>query len=459
MAFQPYQHQKDGAIAIERFGGRCLVGDDQGLGKSAQALLWARRNPDIRPIVVVCPASMKYTWAREAAVHFNMRSEVLEGMKVPKQGFVTPHPLVILNYRILGPWLKFLTSLKPQLVIIDEAQALCNRLSQQSKNTKALCHGVPHVLALSGTPLVNRPAELWQILNILRPDRFPKFFPFAQEFTIPELKRWGWTFNGAKNLDRLHKILVNEVMIRRLKKDVLKDLPAKRYMAVSMKMEDEKEYRRAVKDFIQWLGGIDPARARRAMRAEQIAKLTYLRGLVGKLKTASVCQWVDEFLASTQEKLILFALHKEVISTLVERYKSLSVVVDGSVTGRNRQVAVDQFQRDKKVRLFIGNVKAAGQGLTLTAASTVAFAEYPWTPGDLVQCEDRAHRIGQTKEVNIYYLVAHNSIEDKILRLIQEKKSVLDQVLDGGGRSEDLDLYDLVSFALKEELRRESAVQ
>lgn len=458
MTTKPYAYQSDGALQIERFGGRALLADEQGLGKTLTSLLWARRNPEARPAVVVCPASVKYNWQAEALRHFGLRADVLEGTRPPAQSLAGAAPLLVLNYEIVGAWLKHLKALRPRLVILDEAQAVCNRKAQRSKNAKALCEGVPHVIALSGTPLVNRPAELWQVLNLVRPDLFPKFWPFAQRYAGPELKRWGWTFNGATNLDELNKILRETVMIRRLKKDVLRELPPKRRASVTLPLAGPQEYLRAERNFLNWLNAIDAARAARASRAEQVARLTYLRCLVGRLKLPAVFQWIDDYLEGCDDKLVVFGVHKEVLGPLAQRYQGECVTVDGSVVGRNRQKAVDRFQADPNTRLFFGNIKAAGKGLTLTAAPAVAMVEFPWTPGDLAQAEDRIHRIGQTREACIYFLTAKDTVEDKLVRVIGRKQAVLDQTLDGLPAGESLDLFDLLAREMIHDSEQEEEV-
>lgn len=449
----PYTYQIKGVRKLHQFGGRGLCADEMGLGKSFQALLYALRHPEARPVIVVCPASLKWNWEREALVHVGMRAEVLEGTRPPKEGIVTPHNLIVINYDILRFWLPYLIGLEPKLVIIDESQMLGSRTSKRTKSVKTLCYGIPHVLALSGTPLTNRPAELWPTLNILRPDLFPSFFPFAMRHAGARRAPWGWEFKGASHLSELHDKLKQTLMIRRLKKDVLKDLPSKRRCIVPLPLSDPAEYERAVKDFLGWLADRNPVKLQSAEKAQQLTKLGYLKWLAGMLKLPAVMEWVDNFFAETDEKLVLFAIHKAVITQLHDRYKKLCVVVDGSVVGKKRQLAVDQFQRDKKTRLFIGNVQAAGKGLTLTKASTVALAEIGWTPGEHTQAEDRAHRIGTVKKVTAYYLVSKGTIEEKLLEILQAKQKVLNKTLDGGKNGTDFDLYNQLTIAIKEGLK------
>ena len=155
-----------------------------------------------------------------------------------------------------------------------------------------------------------------------------------------------------------------------------------------------------------------------------------------------MAEWINNFLETTDEKLVVFAVHKGMIRELQTRCKTKSVTIDGSVTGRLRQAAAAQFQNDKATRLFFGNLQAAGVGLTLTAASTVVFAEMGWTPGSHTQAEDRIHRIGQMGTAFVYYLVAAGTIEAHLCEIIQEKQEIIKNVLDGGDAGESLEIYD-----------------
>ena len=237
-------------------------------------------------------------------------------------------------------------------------------------------------------------------------------------------------------------------MIRRLKKDVLNDLPNKTRDVVPLDIEKPAEYRKANKDFINWLKEKSVSKALKAAKAEKMVQMGYLKRLAAQLKMKQAIAWVDNFLESSDNKLVIFATHKSVIKKIHERYKDISVVVDGSVSGKKRKWAVNLFQENKKIRLFIGNIKAAGTGLTLTAASDLAFLELDWVPGTHTQAEDRIHRIGQTEHSNIYYLIAKGTIEEKLCGVIQEKQKVISNVLDGKAKFNQLDVFDLLSKEL-----------
>lgn len=448
--------------------GRAIIGSEMGLGKSLLALLTAEHFRDARPVVIVCPASIKWMWEEQARQHMGLRVEVLEGTRPPREGLKRRRDFVVVNYDILGQtrgshtgpgWLKYLKALNPQMVILDEIQAIKNRTTLQGRSVKELCRGVPHVLGLSGTPLVNRPAELWHPLHVIRPKLFPSFHQFAHRYTKPRRTPWGWDFSGASNLDELHGILTDPktgCLVRRRKANVLDQLPPKRRTVIPLDLMGRREYQRAVTDFLGWLAEHSPAKARRAARAQTIVQLGELKRLAARLKLPAVFTWVDGWLMESDEKLVIFAIHRSILKSLHERYRGISVRVDGSVTGIKRQQAIDKFILNKRTRLFLGNIKAAGTGWSAKGVSEVAFVEIPWSPGDVLQAEDRAHGIGRGVEgrhTSIHFLVAKNTIEEKLLKIVQTKQGVLDSVLDGKTDGNTLDVFDLLEKALLREAR------
>ena len=438
---------------IEHFKGRALLADEMGLGKTFEALQWLQNHPEIRPVIVICPAFLKWVWETIASLHFNMRGEVLEGTKPQKIRLIKNKNFLIINYEILQYWHTYLEKLKPQALIIDECHYQKSRRAKRTKAVKKLSKKIPHIICISGTPLVNRPAELWTTLNLIRPDEFPSFILFAFRYCKPIMTPWGWQYKGANNLKELHRKLNSLMMIRRLKKDVLKELPDKTRYIIPLDIEDGEEYDEAVTNFIRWLSKISISRAKKAKRAKKLVQMGYLKRLAAKLKMKSVLKWVDYFLRENNGKLVLYCTHREIIKILHKRYQKISVIVDGSITGKNRILAVRSFQSNKKIRIFIGNIKAAGVGITLTAASSLAFVEMDWVPGNHTQAEDRIHRIGQKSAATIYYLVAKDTIEENLCKLIQKKQAILSATLDGGKRSNPLDIFDELEKTLKRKLK------
>lgn len=453
----PFQAEDSRRLA-RRFKGRGYLSWEPGLGKSLGALLTLHKHLKVGPIIVVCPASVKFVWQRECRKHFGLRAVVLEGTTPPIDGGFPLHArLVVINYDILGPWLKWLLKLKPKAVVLDEAHSVANRYAARSRYCRRLCRGVPHLLLLSGTPLVNRPVELWNQMNLLNPAKFSSYWNWVRAWCAPRRTPWGWNVNGASNLPALRKLLRRNGVLRRRKADVLDQLPAKQRTVVPVELSRPKEYRRAVKDFLGWLGERKPDKVVKAAKAEQIVKLGVLKQLASKLSMRSKLAWIADFLKNSDQKLIVFAVHRRVIRRVVCRFgEGRTARVDGSVTGKKRQLAFDRFLTDPKCRLFVGNVRAAGVGWSAKGVSNVAFLELPWSPGLVIQAEDRCHGINRGeagKRVQVFFLVAKGTIESKLARIIQTKQRVLSEAMDGKGKGDRLDVFDLLERELKKEAK------
>lgn len=449
MNTKPYPYQRDGVEMIHAFGGRSILADEMGLGKSLQVLLYRKKYRPRGPCVIVCPASLKWNWQAEALKHLGMRAEVLETNKPPRkfgQGMVKDG-VYVLNYEILGGWLPVLRKMKPALLVADEAHYLKSPGTKRTKNFRKLAEHVEQVILVTGTPMTNRPAELWPLLNVVRPDVFKSFMPFARRYCDPRWKPWGWEFKGAKNLDKLHRRLKKACMVRRLKSDVMKDLPAKSNVVIPVKLPPKAwaEYAAAEKDFIAWLRKTHPKRAASARKAERLVRYGYLRRLAAKLKLPQVKEWVDNFLAESGNKLLVFGVQRKVVKGLQQQYgDDKAARVDGSVSLRLRQGEFDRFNHDKHVRLFFGNIAAAGTGWSCTSASDVLFAELDWVPGNHTQAVDRVHGVGRGvkgRPVTAYWVIAKNTIEEKLLKVLQAKQRDVTAGLDGKA-SAAMDVYD-----------------
>jgi len=450
---KPYQ--KGGIIKTVEWNGRILIADEMGLGKTVQALGYLQLNPTLRPAIVVCPATLKFNWQNEANKWMdNPNTHILSGTKV--DGWVY-NDIIIINYNILSFWVKYLKTLKPQVIILDESHYIKNPSTKRSKAVTTLCKGVPHVLALSGTPIENRPLEIYTTINLLHPALFPSAWKFKHKYCGAKHNGFGWDFNGASNIEELYRILTENVMIRRKKKDVLTELPDKTYTFVPLEITNRSEYNRAEKDFKKYMmdsvevelktelqqfmkkyeieainfGGheLQALKEEKAEKATALAQIEILKQLAVKGKIAACMEWIEDFLESG-EKLVVFCEHIFIIDMLMHHFGKIAVKIDGSVSMKNRNEAVVAFQNSKKIKLFVGNA-AAEVGITLTAASNVAVLEYPWAPGKLAQRIDRVHRITQKNAVGVYYLMALNTIEEKIATMLDSKQRVLDGLLDG----------------------------
>lgn len=440
-----FPFQKQGVAFIEAKEGRALIGDSMGLGKSIQALAWLALHPEKRPVIILCPASLKLNWDKEIQMTFpdKQNVQILEG--------TTPYKItaeiIIINYDILNAWVETLQNTNPKVIILDEASYIKSSSAQRTKAAKKLAKNIPHVIALTGTPVVNRPIEVFNIAQIINKNLFPSFWEYVHRYCGAKHNDYGWDFSGATNKKELHQKLVESIMIRRKKEDVLKDLPDKVYSYVPMEITNKPEYQKAERDFISYLKlkKGDEA-ARKASNAEHLVRIEALKQLAIKGKMKQAIEWIQNFIGSDDgdSKLVVFTTHKDTINQLMEEFKDIAVKVDGSVNVEDRNKAVEKFQNDQRIKLFVGNIQAAGVGLTLTAASSVAFIELDWVVGNHLQAEDRCHRIGQKNTVNVYYLLARGTIEEEIAQLLDEKRSVLDAVLDGKETEESSLLTELI---------------
>ena len=434
-----FPYQKKGVAFIESKKGRALLADEMGLGKTIQALAWLQLHPEKRPAIILCPAHLKLNWEKEAkaVLSGDPKIQILQGTK--------PHQLtgniIIINYDILSRWIGTLKEIDPQVLIFDEAHYIKNNKTQRTKATKELAKGIPHVIALTGTPIVNRPVEGYNIVQIINNKVFPNWWSFVHRYCGARHNGFGWDFSGATNKEELHKKLVESVMVRRKKENVLPDLPDKLYSYVPLELENEREYRKVEADFIQFVQETKGKEAAaKASRAEHLVKVEALKQLAVQGKMKQAIQWIRDFLKTNGNKLVVFAVHKTTIDTLMGEFKDIAVKIDGSCSAAKRDSAVEEFQNNPEIKLFVGNIQAAGTGLTLTAASAVAFLELDWVVGNHMQAEDRCHRIGQKNTVNVYYLLAAGSIEEKIAEILDEKRSVLDAIIDGE-EAKDIGLF------------------
>lgn len=437
------KYQKDTIKRVTEFKGRALLALEMGLGKTICALHWAARKKKL-PVVVVCPASIKWQWQDEAWEHYGLSSVVCTGRQ-PK-GDVSINPtefdVLIINYDILEGWVPWIDKhFKPKTIIIDECQHAKNPKAKRTKALKKLCKKKPHILALSGTPMTNRPVELYPIINAICPGMFGSFMAYTEQYCSRRRTRWGWEYRGAKNLDRLHRQLKKHCMIRYRKRDVLKELPAKERHVITLDIVRRLEYMKAERDLTSWLKKISRTRARQSKKAEQVAKMMILRQLAAELKMKYAFDWIDTFLDGSDRKLVIYVWHKKIVRMIEERYNC--AVITGDTAPHERKQQVSKFCKNPKCRVFVGNIKAAGSGIDglQKSASDVAFLELPWSPADLEQAEDRLHRIGQNNGVQVHILVARDTIEHDLMRILQTKKGILDQTLDGEEKT-DLVIFD-----------------
>jgi len=411
-----------------------FIADEQGLGKTMQALATLEAD-EAWPAVVVCPASMKLMWQRETARWLpRRRVAILNGRTgAAWTAEAERADLVVLNYDILDAHGPRLGALEPRALVLDESHYVKNPGARRTKAAMELAGRLaPGALrlALTGTPILNRAEELISQLRIL--GRLQEFGSGA---------RLSRRFRAAGSDDRLHWNLRARCYVRRTKRQVLPQLPAKRQDTVPVSLVNEQEYRLAETDVITWLQSLPldlrtmDAKVAAALRAEQLVRLNNLRQLAAQGKLPAALAWISDFLASG-EPLVVFAEHVAMQRRVIERFPA-AVHILGADSTVKRQEAVDAFQAEDGPQLIVCSMKAASQGLTLTRASNVAFLELDWTPARHDQAEDRLHRIGQESAVTAYYLLAPDTIDETMAELLQRKRSLINAVTDGQVRDEE----------------------
>ena len=431
---------------------RAFLADEQGLGKTIEALATLEAD-GAYPAVVVCPASLKLNWMREIERWLPQRSaQMLEGNRGP----VASAEITVVNYDIVAGRIDALEALRPQAVVLDESHYCKNPRAQRTQAAQRLASAVPRtgmLLALTGTPVMNRPPELISQLRIL--GRLGDFGSGAQ---------FGQRFRGADAHQRLHWHLRARCFARRLKADVLPQLPAKTRAVVPIALDNEPEYRLAEQDVIAWLRSqpLDlrelDAKVAAALRAERLVRLNALKLLAARGKLHAALHWIHDFLSSG-ERLVVFARHREIQRAVVERFPSaLHVLGDDSQKARDNAVQTFQGADTQANQLIVCSIEVAGQGITLTRSTNVAFLELDWTPAKHDQAEDRCHRIGQQDAVNATYLLAADTIDETIATLLERKRAVIGAVTDGSVDDERAVLDALVAELRGEPYRHLRAV-
>ncbi len=414
-----------------------LFADPPGLGKTIQSIGHANAEK-FQSGLILCPASLQHNWKREIEKWSTVphKVEIYHPKTFDVRG---DRSLLIFPYSyasMLGAvkqvleWQKYRG--KIDWMSLDEVHYLKNVDAKRTKYVFAkngLIAKVKRVHALSGTPIVNRPMELFPVIANLSPEsignmsRFEYGIHFCAGFKGP----WGWDFSGASNLKLLGMKLRSNFMVRRNKEDVLKDLPDK-YPPNLVYIDPTKKAEGLIRNFKT----LDANLAiKRAVTAD-FTEISTLRRELGIEKIETAVEYIKTQLEGGHEKIIVFAHHKEVIAGLE---KGLSEFRPVSVTGDTptleRQQRVDRFQQDKTTRLFIASIGAGAVGFTLTAASFVIFVEFSWVPGENEQATDRAHRIGQTKAVQVDFLVHEGSLDERVLKVLLGKMKAIDEFTKG----------------------------
>lgn len=455
LRIQPYPYQLKGiarGLELKRF----MNCDEPGLGKTLQSIATINL-ANAFPCLVICPSSLKINWMREWEKFTDKKAMVLTDKVRDTWTFFFQtgmHQVFIVNYESLKKYfvqrikkaegwtlrdVEFRNSINLfKSVIIDESHRCKSASTQQAKFCKGICTGKEWVIELTGTPVVNKPKDLIPQLAILnRMEDFGGYKEFVNRYCSGQRE--------ASNLKELNFNLWQHCMFRREKSLVLTDLPDKIRQVNTCEITNRKEYMDAERDLIMYLQkykDADDEKIEKALRGEVMVRINILRQISARGKVRDVIEFVKDF-RENGKKIILFCSLHEVVDQL-KRYFPTAVSVTGRDSQDEKQRAVDAFQNNPKADIIICSIKAAGVGLTLTASSNVAFVEFPWTYADCCQCEDRAHRIGQKDSVTCYYFLGRRTIDEKVYRIIQEKKNIANAVT---GSTEDIEenIVDMVA--------------
>jgi SWI/SNF-related matrix-associated actin-dependent regulator of chromatin subfamily A-like protein 1 len=423
LAFYPFQK-----AGIEFLASRqaALLADEMGTGKTIQvAGLLNLLGDKLARVLIVTPASVKRVWALELSKWLVPKAPlmIIKGDTPPAD--LPESGIWIINYEMLS---KFWTPLRRSwdLIVLDEAHYIKTRDSRRTKLCLELARFAKRKILLTGTPLLNRPAELWSLLHFLAPREWPNFYKFAHRYCAPFRAQWGWDFSGASNLEELNSKLRSGLMLRRLKKDVLSQLPPLTRALVPLDAGTgnlEELTKAAGLDPLEMPFEIDPL----AIPFEAIAAI---RHELGRLKVGPALEFILEQAGATEEKFVIFAHHRAVLEELHERLLPGAVLVTGETKEADRGAAIESFMKDPLVRFFAASIHAMGVGVTLSAASRVIFVEQDWTPAILRQAEDRLHRIGAANPILSQFLVVPDSIDINVMRAVISKMDVIERVIE-----------------------------
>ena len=422
----PLEHQKE---AIEKLVGtrRFILADDMGLGKTTSTII-AALETGVKKILIICPASLKINWQREIANYTDRSVYIAEG-----KNFSLEHDFVIVNYDILknfhelkGKTDSLITQFNPELIILDEAHYVSNGQAARTKLVNNFTSKVKYLWLLTGTPMTNRPMNYFNLLNLIENSTAQNWLAFAirycggYQFTAGKKKIWN--VQGATNLEELRERTSKQVL-RRLKTDVL-DLPDKIITPVYLKL-NSKLYEGLMGEYFNWYNK-NPEESKSL--TIQFSKLMKVRQVIADEKIKNTIELAENIIEQGK-KVIIFTNFTESLNKISDHFGKLSVKLDGSTSKPNRQHAVDQFQDNDKIKVFVGNTLAAGVGITLTAGEAVIMNDLSFVPGHLLQAEDRAYRYGQKNSVSIYYPLFINTVEMVIYDMVNEKKQNIDVVM------------------------------
>lgn len=440
-----YKHQEDGIkFLLSRSG--CILSDDMGLGKTIQSIIAALES-GANKILIICPSSAKINWKREIEV-FCDDVKIISGIRWEKAKFTIINFDILKNFHTIGDCKKKndddpvidcsreIVNSKFDLVIVDEAHYLKNNKSIRGEIVAELStkYAIPKVWLLTGTPVANRPMDFYNLLKIIKSPIAKNWIYFAQRYCDARKmfrtlrngrKKQIWITDGASNLDELASKTKN-IILRRLKNDVL-DMPEKVIIPMYHELSDKgwSEYDKLWDDYLEKR----KEEKKRGPIQRDLVELILLRKFIAMEAIPKTIEIVENAL-EMDKKVIIFTNFTDELNEIADHFGKVCVRHNGPMSEKEKQKSVDEFQNNPSVKIFIGNIKSAGVGLTLTEANVVIFNSFDWVTGHNEQAEDRAYRIGQKNDVNVYYQLFDNTISTRMWRTLKSKKAIIDTILD-----------------------------
>jgi len=433
----PLEHQK---VAIEELlkNKKYILADDMGLGKTTSTII-ASLEMGVKKILIICPASLKINWQREYQLYSEKTSYVCEGKNYSEES-----DIVIMNYDIIKNFHdskdrknSIIMKSNFDLVIIDEAHYIQNVQAQRTKLINDLVRDIDRLWLLTGTPMTSRPINYFNLLSLVDSPVAKNWMAYVVRYCSGYQFRVGprkvWNVMGASNLEELRD-RTGATVLRRLKEDVL-DLPEKIITPVYLRLRS-KLYEEVMGDYYNWYEK-NPEESKNL--SIQFTKLTQVRQVIAEEKTQHTIE-LAENIVEQGKKVIIFCNFTKSLETIVNHFGKSAVRLDGSMNKTQRQDSVDRFQEDDNVKVFVGNIKAAGVGITLTAAEAVIMNDLSFLPSDHSQSEDRAYRYGQKNNVLVYYPIFENTIEGIIYDILNNKKRIIATVM--GDTSDETNIVE-----------------
>lgn len=430
--------------------GNHINGSGVGCGKTKMAIFYAEML-DLFPCMVVCPASVKSGWLREWKETNPDRRVSIISTSSPPEDFEAD--VIVINYDILGKRVtkeNGKTSLEIRLdgmkkksfslVIADEIHFLKNRKSIRSKSFKKLIHKVPSVIGLTGTLIMNRPAELLNILMLI--ERIKEITPddqyhhyFFERYCNMKETNFGMDISGASNIKELNRLLKECCYFQVNKRDALKELPPISENVVECEITNKRAYKKAKGDLLQFIEDKfkDEEKVEKAARAEFLVKLSTLKQLSLEGKEKFIKKWVEEWMeANEEEKLLVFASQSTILTKIAGEFKE-GLLITGSTTTKKRDEILQKFALEKNKRVLFANIGCLGTGVDglQKVCSNMAILELPPRPSDLVQVIGRLERSGQENPVTIQYLLSMETIDRDLWEMLKGKKDITDMLNKG----------------------------